>query len=241
MHDVFELDVRPADDIDTGWLSEDSIEYGTPPREWAWQLPNVMDRLPRIPTGFVVGALVLILGVAVGFSALHPSTVHAVATPSPNPSTFETSQMVALSQMEAIANSPIPLADYAIIDNVHPNCPQIQAGNANQVALMVKVVGLYQPGYTVKDTELGSELTGVCTATLRFVNPVGAILVVTVIAPPNSMTPFDITTTTDFTGARDVGTVIEGWRVEVGVEGGVDSLIGETDLLAIATDARLRW
>lgn len=242
MHDVYELDVRPADDLDTGWLSEDWIEYGTPPREWAWQFPNVVDRLPRVPTGLIVGALVLVLGVAVSFSALHPSRVRASAAAPPSPSPVaETTQTIALSQMEAIANSPIPLADYVIADSAHPGCPPMPAGRAGHVAAMVQVVELYQPGFTLKDAELGSMSSGVCAATLRFVNPLAATMVVSVVAPPNSFTPFDVTAITDFTGARDVGTVLQGWRVEVGIEGNLDSLIGETDLLAVATDARLRW
>ncbi len=106
---------------------------------------------------------------------------------------------------------------------------------------MTRVVELYQGGFSLRDSELGSGVTGVCSATLRFASPVGATLVVTVIAPPNALTPFAITSISGFAGARDVGTVVEGWRVEVGIVGPLDALIGESALLAIATDARMRW
>ena len=39
----------------------------------------------------------------------------------------------------------------------------------------------------------------------------------------------------------DVVTTIDGWRIEAGVVGQPGTLLSEYELVALATDARLRW
>ena len=219
----YDVEVLPADGLDATGSHEQRFDQ----------------RPPRIPTGLVIGVLVVVLAVAVVISSRHPSGLPAPA-PTASAAAVQSPAQLALAELQATVTAPV-LKDFEIVDNVHPNCPLISVGNAVQVATMTQVVERYQGGFTLQDSELGSELTGVCSATLRFDSPTGATLVVTVLAPPNALTPFAITSITSAGGARDVGTVIDGWRVEVGMVSALDQLIDESALLAVATDARLRW
>ena len=63
----------------------------------------------------------------------------------------------------------------------------------------------------------------------------------TVLAPPNEVTPFALSSNNDRSDALDVVTDVDGWRIEVGEIGQPGTLLSENDLVAIATDARVRW
>jgi hypothetical protein len=246
--EVFELDIIPVGAIHavdgasgTG-LGEDAIEAGAPPRDWAWQPPNWLDPLlGRIPTRFVLVLLVLGLAIAAGVSAIHPSTTKAAPAPLvlPTPSLSPTRQV--LASMVALAESPAPLADFVISDNVHPSCPSAFRTNADLVTQISTTVSRYQPGYQLRDASIGSEITGVCSAQLRFTGELGNTLVLTIIAPPNSLTPFTVTSDNDRTDAIDVVMNVNGWRIEVGMVGQPGTMLDEMELVAVGTDARLRW
>ena len=60
------------------------------------------------------------------------------------------------------------------------------------------------------------EITGMCSAELRFANAAGTVLVVNVLAPPNDFTPFVVSSNHAGSAAVDVVTDVSGWRVEVG-------------------------
>jgi hypothetical protein len=243
--EVFELEIIPVGPNDGApgvGLGDDAIEFGAPERDWAWQLPNWLDPLlNRIPTRFVLVLLVVGLAVAAGLSATHPSVTKAapaplvVAPPSISP------QQQTLVSMIALAESPAPLADFVISDNVHPSCPSALRPNADLVTLISTTVNRYQPSYLLRDSSLGSEITGICSAQFRFTGELGNTLVLTVLAPPNSLTPFTVTSDNDRTDAIDVVVDVSGWRIEIGMVGQPGTMLDERDLVAVATDARLRW
>jgi hypothetical protein len=243
--EVFELEIFPISESDAGGLASDALEVGTPPREWAWSIPNWLDPLlSRVPTRFVLALLGVGLVVAVTISVTHPSATRAAPAPAPapivSPVALSDPDLLALSAMVSVAHSTDQLHDFEIVDNVHPNCPAALAQPDPAAAIATTVVR-YQPGFQLRDTGLGSELTGVCSAQLRFIDDDGDTMVVSVIAPPNALTPFTVTSATPDVDAIDVVVIVDSWRIEIGMVGPPGTMLDEQQLVAIATDARLRW
>jgi hypothetical protein len=248
MPEVFELEVRGVDErpeLELSWLDEDSIELGPAPRPWAWQLPDLHGRVPRVPTVALLAAVLLALAIAAGVSVGHPSRPSAdVSGPSvalTPPPTGDFSQL-SLASMVAAAQSPIGLTDYAIEDNSRLGCQPDSATGLNPAKAIAAVVGRYQPQFRVRDSSMGLEQSGVCSAQVRFATPVPAtLLIITVIPPPNDVTPFVAVQNTVTSSATDIVAAIDGWRIEVGAVGAPGTLPTQNELTAIATDARIRW
>jgi hypothetical protein len=243
--EVFELEIIPGgphDGAADAGLSDDAIEAGPPPRDWAWQIPNWLDPLvTRVSTRLVLGLLVLGLAIAAGLSVTHPSTTKAAPAPLVAPPPTASPEQQTLASMVDLAESPVPLADFVIDDNVHPSCPSAMRSNADLVTLISTTVSRYQPSYQLRDAGVGSEITGVCSAQFRFTGELGNTLVLTILAPPNSLTPFTVTSDNDRTDAIDVVVNVNAWRIEIGMVGQPGTMLDEMPLVAIATDARLRW
>jgi hypothetical protein len=55
------------------------------------------------------------------------------------------------------------------------------------------------------------------------------------------LTPFTVTSDNDRTDAIDVVVNVNAWRIEIGMVGQPGTMLDEMPLVAIATDARLRW
>lgn len=242
MPEAFELEITagPSDLSDRAWLDDDAIEFGPPPREWAMQLPNWLDPLlHRVPIRFVLAALVLGLAIAAGISATKPSPTAAVPAPFTTPIPSPPDQS-ALTAMVAVAESPTPLANFVINDDVHPSCPAPTAQRDPAAAIAATVLR-YQPSLRLRDSGVGSEITGDCSAQLRFTGELGATVVVTVLAPPNTVTPFVISSSNDRSDAIDIVMDIESWRIEIGMIGQPGTVLDQYDLVALGSDARLRW
>ncbi len=239
---MFDLEISPVGETDLDWLSEDSIELGAPPREWAMQLPNWLDPLlGRIPTWSLLGALVIGLAIAAGLSTPH-SSAPTVAAPVPTvtPTVALTPQQQSLATMVNLAEAQGRLGNFTIVDSAHPGCPPAIT-QPDPAAAIATAVTRYQPSFHLRDSGVGTELSGVCSAQLRFSGELGDTLVVTVIAPPNNLTPFTVTSTNDRTDAINVVMDINSWRVEIGEVGQPGTILDELQLVAIGTDARMRW
>jgi hypothetical protein len=247
MPEVFELVVRGADErpeLELSWLDEDSIEFGPAPRPWAWQPPDLRGRLPRIPTVALLAAVLVALAIAAGVSAGHPAHPSAdlsgpsVVAPTP---TGDYSQL-SLASMMAAVQSPIGLTNYPIEDNSRQGCQPDSGTGPDPAKVIAAVVGRYQPQFRERDSSMGLEQSGICSVQVRFATPVPAtLLIITVIPPPNDVTPFVALQNTVTISAIDIVADIDGWRVEVGALGAVGTLPSQNGLTAIATDARLRW
>jgi len=242
--EVFELEVRAADELDSGWLGEDSIETGPPDRPWAWQAPQWFERFSHAPTAFVVVALVIALGVAAGISIAHPNQPLAApppaATASDPPVVLDPSQQ-AIATMVAEAQSPIALADYVISDDSRAGCRPVQPPDTDPVQTIAAMVGKYEPTFTLRDSAKGIEESGTCSMQLRFTDTVGTTLIVTVSPPPNVITPMIALQNDDRASAMDIVADVDGWRVEVGAVGQPGQLPTQNELTSIATDERIHW
>lgn len=245
MPEVFELEVRGVDErpeLELSWLDEDSIELGPAPRPWAWQLPDLHGRLPRIPTVALLVTVLVALAIAAGVSAGHPAHLSAVPTPAVTAAPTGNDSQLSLESMIAAAQSPIGLVDYPIEDNSRQGCQPDSATGLDPAKAIAAVVGRYQPQFRVRDSSMGLEQSGICSAQVRFATPVPAtLLIITVIPPPNDVTPFVASQDSVTSSAIDIVADIDGWRIEVGAVGAVGTLPSQNALTAIATDARLRW
>jgi hypothetical protein len=248
--EVFELEVRPADELDSGWLGEDSIETGPPQRPWAWKAPPApawferFRQYRRRQTALVIAAVAVALAVAVGISAGHPNRPLALAAPDDSTSdqqeVLDPSQQ-ALADMVAAAESPIELTNYLISDNARSGCRAAQPPGRDPAPAIAAMVITYEPGFTLRDSGRGIEESGTCAVQLRFADPAGTTMMVTVSPPPNAITPLVALSVNDRTSAMDIIANVDGWRVEVGAVGLPGQLPTQSAMTSIATDARIRW
>ncbi len=188
--DCYDLDVRPVDEADTGWLGEDSIVVGAESprwtsRPWASRLPSLTDKLPRIPVVAVLGLIGLALVIVVAISAGHPSRPIAVVAPTTSDATEPPTgpplspAQLALAEMVALARSPIALTNYLAEANDRPNC---RPSAMDPVKAIAGVVTQRQPEYHLLDAGTVLEQSGICSVQERFTNDAGTVIVISVAA-----------------------------------------------------------
>jgi hypothetical protein len=66
-------------------------------------------------------------------------------------------------------------------------------------------------------------------------------MVLTIVAPPDAVAPFVVASNNDRTDVIEVVVNVQGWQIQIGMVGQPGTMLDELELVAIATDARLRW
>jgi hypothetical protein len=254
----YDVEVEAADARGSGGsapvLIDDILEVGTPGRR-AWPGPSTIDhrwssrlsgwsgRSPGGPTGALLIVIIVGLGIAILVSGRHHPS--AVANPHPIPAPTASAldlQQASFAAMVELANSALPLHDFTISDDVHPSCPRGPVGQPDPVKAIVATVLRYQPQYTLLDAARGVDLAGTCSVEVRERSTDGSVLIVIVVAPPNTgVTPLITTKDNDRTDSVDVIVISYGWRVEVGATGQAGEQPSADDIVGLAEDARLVW
>jgi hypothetical protein len=234
-----DFDIEAADSADDA-ASGDSVVVGSDRHH---ELPFLrrLDAQIRIPTKVLLVGLIAALAIAIGVSVTFLATrSHPTAQADAHPPVLN-DQEIALSAMVDAAQSSVPLRSYSVEDNSRPNCRPGAADQPDLAAMMADVVHEYVADFVRYDSATIIELSGTCSVQVRLKTGDDATMLVTVLPPPNTVTPYFISVGDDTSTAVQSVANADGWRVEVGAVGKTGTLPDARELALIANDPRMRW
>jgi hypothetical protein len=244
-----------------GTVADDDelLESGRPPSQRVEAVLAAWDRLPHRRWLVSAGALVLaaLVVVTVGhdtrpkhragaITAAPAAPASAESTPTEStPASIEPTPPTAASRaldrlvVRAESTRPVPISAATEATSTCPVVPTaVAATHAVRSALTKRL-----PEFTLIDASGRRNPNGtLCELDVRARDILGAMVVVSVVAPPHARGPsHDVAQSNDRTTVRDIAVYSGGWRVEVGWVAQAGAGINSAGLKAVANDRALRW
>lgn len=164
-----------------------------------------------------------------------PSAAHH-APVAPNPTSD------ALTRLVSRAESADAVASTTRGAETKSACPLVPIGS-DPARSVAAALSRQLPEFALVDASEHRNPSGtLCELDVRARNPLGAMVVVSIVAPPHGMGPaLNVERSNDRTTVRDVAVFSAGWRVEVGVVAQTGAEVDDAGLEAVAHERGLRW